>query len=1001
MRKLLIVLACICTAQIAYAQRSVYDTHPQRLYNQGREMFLNNNYSGTVNTLREFVDHSKDTQLNEEAEFMILASDYYMGTPGIGNKLKGYMEQYPGTIHRSQLSLYIGSIHFQEKDWDKTLYWLSQADLDHLNVAEQEDYTYRMAYSSLQIGKYKEKAKQMFGMLERNSDKYREPASYYYAYLDFQDGNYKEAAAVFRKLQSKPEYKENASFYLIQSSFLDGNIDETISTGKAYVSEYPKSDNAPEVYRLLGNCYYKRGDLVNSVLNYERFLQSGNEVFREDMYQLADAYYQNNTYQQAIGALKMVASNDDLLGQAGYMLLGQCYLKTGSDANALMAFDAASHATFNRSISEDALYNYVLLVSKGSVSAFDESIDAFQRFLNEYPNSKYSGEINNLLANTLLSTKNYAAALNAIARIKSPNQKILEAKQMILTQQGIQEYINNDYTKALNDFNAAIAMGTYNKEASDEAYFWRGEIYYNQGDYSAAVRDYSSYISTASTSQQNYALALYNLGYCYFQQKNYTQAATFFKRYTSSEKNKNTKTYADALNRIGDTYLHNRNYREAEAYYTQAVGANPGSGDYAEFQKALVKGLQRDHRGKITILNDMMAKYPDSQYYDSALMEKSKAYVALNNESDAIPVLEKLLREYPRSAIAPQAGVLLGQLYFNTDNPQKSIAAYKQVISTYPNTEEARISIKSLEGVYKEVNDISGYANYMNSLGGNYKVSASRQDSLTYLAAEALYLKGQTTQAKSALGKYLQAYPNGGYSGEANYNLGLMAFEAKDHQTALPYFREAIKANNPKYMDDALIYASGIEFDNKDYDAAYSTYEHLSQAGTTADNRGIGQLGMLRCAYLTNKDQEVIDAADKVLANSKLSASITNEARFYRGRSLNRVGRFDEAIKDLTEVGEDTRNAFGAESQYILAQIYYDRGMYDTAEKQVTGFMQKGTPHQYWMARSLIVLADSYAAKGDYFQARQYLESLNTNYKGGEADIRQMVEERMTNLENK
>ena len=59
--------------------------------------------------------------------------------------------------------------------------------------------------------------------------------------------------------------------------------------------------------------------------------------------------------------------------------------------------------------------------------------------------------------------------------------------------------------------------------------------------------------------------------------------------------------------------------------------------------------------------------------------------------------------------------------------------------------------------------------------------------------------------------------------------------------------------------------------------------------------------------------------------------------------------------------------------------------------------MQKGTPHQYWMARALIVLSDTYLAKGDDFQAKQYIESLRNNYKGGEDDIQQMINSRLGN----
>ncbi|NLZ95540.1 MAG: hypothetical protein GX921_06930, partial [Bacteroidales bacterium] len=68
---------------------------------------------------------------------------------------------------------------------------------------------------------------------------------------------------------------------------------------------------------------------------------------------------------------------------------------------------------------------------------------------------------------------------------------------------------------------------------------------------------------------------------------------------------------------------------------------------------------------------------------------------------------------------------------------------------------------------------------------------------------------------------------------------------------------------------------------------------------------------------------------------------------------------------------------------------------YDKAEAQVKEFMQMTTPHQYWLARALIILSDTYYAKNDKFQASQYIESLQANYKGNESDIQKMIEERL------
>ena len=99
-------------------------------------------------------------------------------------------------------------------------------------------------------------------------------------------------------------------------------------------------------------------------------------------------------------------------------------------------------------------------------------------------------------------------------------------------------------------------------------------------------------------------------------------------------------------------------------------------------------------------------------------------------------------------------------------------------------------------------------------------------------------------------------------------------------------------------------------------------------------------------------------------------------------------------------MGKNTRTAFGAESQYLMGEILYKQKEYDKAEKQMLAFMKEGTPYEYWMAKGIVLLSDVYKAKGDMFQARQYLESLQSNYRGGEADIEQMISDRLASLNN-
>ncbi|GAB6011905.1 tetratricopeptide repeat protein [Viscerimonas tarda] len=994
MKKILLIVGITVGIQFAYAQQPVKDELPDRYFNEGKELFFEKNYTGAIHSLSEFLKRSTNPQLAVEADYMIVSSLFFNGNKEAEIGMKDFLDAHPETYHRNQLCFYIGSCHFDKKEWQKALYWFNQSDIDYLSASDQEDYSFRYAYSSLQKGD-RGKAKQQFGLLTRNSRKYTEPATYYLAYIDFGEGNYDKSIAVFEKFRNKPAYKEEATFFITQGYFIQNELDKTVSEGESYLRLYPDSKNTKEIYRLLGNSYNRLYNTNQSIQNYEKYLSLEDKPLREDMYLLGTSYYQTGKYQQAVDALKKAASADDKLGQVANMQLGQAYLKLKDNNSALMAFEAASRAKFDPETGEAALYNYALLVHQTALSVFDQSVTVFQRFLKEYPQSKYANQVNEILASTLLSTKNNTAALNAINEIKSPGRQILQAKQIIYFRLGTENFVNNNYVVAEQNFNACIGMGDYDPKVRNESYFWKGEIAYRNNNYQVAANDYQTYLSNATPSDVNYALAYYNLAYSYFQTKQYANSLPNFQRYVSLERDRSKPNYPDALNRIGDCYLYNRNFSEAEKYYAQAVSANPSASDYAEFQKAFVLGLQRNYTGKIAALDNLMRKYPDSSYYDDALFEKSRALVMLSRDKDAINVLEKLVHENPQSPLNPQAGVQLGQLYFNTNNHQKSIEAYKRVIGAYPNSEEARISVKSLESVYKDMNDINSYASYVNSLGMGTIVSSARQDSLSYLAAENVYMKGQKSNAKAAMSNYLKSNPKGIFWSDAHYFLGYMAFEDKDMDTALNEFSEVVKSNNRKYLDDALIYISGIQFDKKNYEEAYAAYEKLDNATTIANNKNTAQLGMLRTASQLNKDKEVIDAASALLKSEKTSPDIITEATYFRAKSLMNTKQTDAAVKDYQSLAADTRNVFGAEAQYLLAETYFKWKSYDKAIKQVQDFMKQGTPHQYWMAKALVVLSDCYAAEGDSFKAKQYIESLKANYKGYEQDIQDAINERI------
>lgn len=997
MKRILIPLCLVVGSHMASGQRSYQFDAPNRLFVEGKELFSLKNYSGCIDKLEAYKQHSTDADLIQEADYMLVYSAYEQGRPNAVELLKDYLDVYPASRHADEVNFLIGSAHFGQGEYQKAIFWFNESNIDMLSPEQQEAYCFRLAYSLLQIGDM-EKARGYFARIEQIGTKYREASTYYVAYIDYATGKYNNALVEFTRLKDLPDYKERSLYYITQIYFIQNEYEKVISEGKELLASYPDSENNSEVYRIMGNAYYHLGNEDQAINMLSKYVSSTDSPLRGDLYILGVCYYNKGNYSSAVNALGRTVRENDALSQNAYLYLGQSYLKLKDKNNARMAFEAAATSSFDKQVKEAAMYNYALLIHETAFTGFGESVTIFEDFLNDFPNSKYADKVNDYLVEVYLTTKNYQAALNSIDKIKHPSTKILEAKQDILFQLGTQAFTNMELDKAVDLFSRAISLGAYNLESRNDAYFWRGESYYRQGEYNKAISDYRTYLN--NTRQRNtdmYALAHYNLGYSYFKLKEYGEALNRFRQYVNLESNQQTPAYADAYNRIGDCLFHNRQFAMAEENYTRAAQLQPSAGDYSVYQKGFLLGLQKDYKGKISVMDRLIREFPESQYVDDALFEKGRSYVLLDNNQAAAASFEQLMRDFPQSSLARKAGVQLGLIYFNDNQPEKAADAYKSVISNYPGSEEAKVALQDLKSVYIELNDINSFAAYANSLGGNVRFEVSEQDSLTYLAAEKLFMRGDNEGARRSLTNYLQTFPQGAFSSNANFYLASIAFAKKDLEEAKRLFSLVLESGDTKFREESWARKAEIEYLDKDYAAAMESFKHLQAVAENPENKEAAKLGLMRCAELIGQPQEALLAANDLLKEPKLSPEIMSEARYVRAKAYISLKQENKALADLKEISKDTRTIHGAEAKYLLAQLYYDNKDDKNAETVLMNFIENGTPHQYWLARGFILLADIYIRQGDDFQARQYLTSLQNNYKGDD-EIAAMIEDRLGKL---
>ena len=207
------------------------------------------------------------------------------------------------------------------------------------------------------------------------------------------------------------------------------------------------------------------------------------------------------------------------------------------------------------------------------------------------------------------------------------------------------------------------------------------------------------------------------------------------------------------------------------------------------------------------------------------------------------------------------------------------------------------------------------------------------------------------------------------------------------------------KQPNSPYAEEALTRMADIQERYKEYPEAFVSYQKLERLAQRKESRQNARLGMLRMAVELGDNKAVIDVSKKLLDDPTLSPEHIRTARAARAESFLSLNKPAQAAAEWEKLAEDPRTEIGAKSAYLLAQYHFDKGNDTQAEAVVNRLLENGTSHQYWLARSFIVLADIHTRRGDSFKARQYLLSLQNNYTADD-DIKELVAVRLEKLES-
>jgi tetratricopeptide (TPR) repeat protein len=949
-------------------------------FNRAMELYNKEKYPAAIRLFDAYIAGNDNSSIGKnEAEYFRSMASLKLFNPDAEYRVISYIRAHPESPRINEAYLALGDYFFQNKTYRKAVTYLEQVNRQELNPAKLPEYFFRLGYSLYSRGN-KPRALLMFSEIKDIDTEYSPAAIYYFSHIAYEQKMYLTAMEGFSRLKDDETFGSVVPFYMVQILYIQKNYDEILRMAPDLLESAPK-ERAVELYRFIGDAYYNKKNFTEALPYLEKFATGTRISGREDKYQLGYCYYKAGDIDKAIKTLLAINTLPDLLSQNIWYVLADCYVKTGNKKRAQFGFQEASKLDFDKKIREDALFNYALITYETSFSPFNEAIASFQDYIDQYPNSDRIETAYNYLVSSYMQARNYKAALESLEKIRHFDTKLEAAYQRVAFFRGLELFKNLEFNNAASMFDRSLKFGKHDNILKARALYWRGEARYRLADYGTARADYIEFMGIPGAMElAEYNMVRYNLGYAHFNLKEYPDALTHLLAFESYVTTMKPDLMADARNRIADCYFITTRYPLAVDYYDKVIDFGKTDADYAMFQKGFSLGLMNDVQGKIDVLTTLVQRYPSSSWIPNAMYERGRARVILEDYEKGETDFKTIISTYSETAFVPRAIVQLGLLYYNTGRNEEAIAAFTRVIENYKTTPEARHALTGLRNTYIEMNDVEKYFAYAKTIQGYGDVKLSEKDSLLYASGENFYIEGKYDRASAIFDKYLIEFPVGSFLQNARFYLAVCRQTEGREDDALNLYTAVADAPNNQFTEPALSGAAGICFDREDFQRALEYYEKLEKSSGNSEMRITALRGELKSAYRAGSALKAIEAANKITSGINIPEELFREAVFTRAKANFSLNNHEEALKDFRKIATEVASSEGAESTFRVAELLFEKGEYSESERVIDEFIDRNTPHQYWMGRIFLLRADISARQGDMIMARATLQSLKDYY---------------------
>lgn len=990
--KLLIVSSLLVLPFIVSAQKTEITKSDD--LKQAFENYYEKNYSLSFEQFTNYIEKNKNSNsfALEEAYFFQASCAYEMMNNDTDRLLSDFIKNF-NESHRVNDAKFLLANHFmRNQNFNKAAKIYANININTLPQDSKYEYYYKKGHCQFMLEDY-DKAKSSFLKVKDARSKFAVAATYFYGHILYEEKRYNEALKEFLSLKKDNNFGKIVPYYIAQIYYHKCEYDELIKIASD-LSNQSQSKRSAELNKMLGDAYYKLGRYNEAIPYLEKSLQAPNVATAQDYYLLGFTLLEGKQYEKAKVYLEKAGNNNDSLSQNALYHLGICYLYLGDKSTAKSMFKESYKFNFDKGIKEKALLNYAKL-SYETNGAYNESIKAFQTYIDLFPKSKNANQAKEYLAQLYGNTQNYRDAIEMIEQMTERNKTINQVYQKICLNRAIECFNENKLNEAIIYLDKSLSQA-HSNEFTATAYYLKAEIYYQSNDYKLSINNLNKFFST-SDAQKNkfYNHANYTMGYNLFKQKKYKEAKDYFQK--SQIANNETITI-DAKCRYADCLYMCKDFHKAIKEYDYVISKNKIDADYASYQKGMAYGAVGNYDRKISILETSISQFPKSNYIASMKYELANSYLTLDLYPKSLTLYKDIITNYSQSIHAKDSYAKIGMIYYNMGKEQDAITYLKKVVEKYPGTEEAKSALNNIKTIYVESNRVNDFIAYTKKIP-EAEITQSEQDSISFQAIENKYMNGDCATAVVGFRQYIENYPDGVFYVAANYYLADCLEKQNDYQGALTAYENIVQKPKNNFTEKSILKAANLNFNNKNYEKALHEYCLLEQTAEISNHRLQALLGAMDCYFILNKFDSTIIAANKLLSLDKIDESSSEKASYLLAKALLKNGNSGQAIEEFKKLTSAKNTEYSSEAQYTLAEIKYNTGNLEEAEKIILEITSEPSS-EYWLAKTFILWADIFKQKGNKIQAKQTLQSIIDNYEGDETIIK-TAQDKLDELNNK